>query len=135
MYKFSSRSKDRLYSCDQRLIILFEEVIKFFDCSILCGHRGKDEQNAAFAAGNSSLRFPQSKHNKFPSLAVDVCPYYMHDPQIRWQDNRGFILLAGFIKGIAASKDISIRWGGDWNSNNDMKDNTFNDLVHFELTN
>jgi peptidoglycan L-alanyl-D-glutamate endopeptidase CwlK len=26
-----------------------------------------------------------------------------------------------------------IRWGGDWDMDNDLSDNTFNDLVHFEL--
>jgi hypothetical protein len=40
---------------------------------------------------------------------------------------------AGYVKGIAMMLGIPIRWGGDWNSNNDLKDNNFDDLPHFEL--
>ena len=29
--------------------------------------------------------------------------------------------------------NIKIRWGGDWDSDNIMKDQTFNDLPHFEI--
>jgi hypothetical protein len=29
--------------------------------------------------------------------------------------------------------NIKIRWGGDWDSDNIMKDQTFNDLPHFQL--
>ena len=42
---------------------------------------------------------------------------------------------AGFVKGIALMLGIPIRWGGDWNGNNDLKDNNFDDLPHFELRN
>ena len=40
---------------------------------------------------------------------------------------------AGFVKGVAYKMGIPIRWGGDWNNNNDLKDNNFDDLPHFEL--
>ena len=39
----------------------------------------------------------------------------------------------------AASMDIKIRWGGDWNASSTFegqrttKDNNFDDLVHFEI--
>ena len=29
--------------------------------------------------------------------------------------------------------NIKLRWGGDWNDNKDFSDQTFDDLVHFEL--
>ena len=28
---------------------------------------------------------------------------------------------------------VEIRWGGDWDSDTQVKDNKFDDLVHFEL--
>jgi peptidoglycan L-alanyl-D-glutamate endopeptidase CwlK len=40
---------------------------------------------------------------------------------------------AGFVKGVASQMGIPIRWGGDWNSDNNLKDNKFDDLPHFEL--
>jgi peptidoglycan L-alanyl-D-glutamate endopeptidase CwlK len=76
MPKFSRISKKRLETCDIRLQNIFNEVVKTYDCSILCGYRTKQEQNNAFNKGRSKLKYPHSKHNKYPSKAVDVAPYY-----------------------------------------------------------
>jgi peptidoglycan L-alanyl-D-glutamate endopeptidase CwlK len=62
MATFGNVSKERLAGCDSRLVELMEEVVKGMDITILCGQRGEAEQNAAFAAGNSKLKYPQSKH-------------------------------------------------------------------------
>ena len=42
-------------------------------------------------------------------------------------------LFAGFVMGIATGMGIDIRWGGDWNQNDQVKDNKFDDLPHFEV--
>ena len=34
---------------------------------------------------------------------------------------------------VAQDLDIPIRWGGDWDSDNNLNDQNFMDLVHFEL--
>jgi peptidoglycan L-alanyl-D-glutamate endopeptidase CwlK len=133
MPTFGKVSKDRLATCHPRLIELFEEVVKHYDCIILCGTRSKDEQDEAFRTGKSKLAFPKSKHNSMPSMAVDVAPYFTVAPNVRWNDKESFYHFAGFVKGIAAAKGINIRWGGDWDSDNDLKDQTFFDLPHFEL--
>ena len=55
MYRFSKKSKERLASCDERLQRVFNEVIKYTDCSILQGHRGEREQNKYFSEGKSKV--------------------------------------------------------------------------------
>ena len=35
--------------------------------------------------------------------------------------------------GVGASMGVAIRWGGDWDKDNELKDNGFDDLMHFEL--
>ena len=40
--------------------------------------------------------------------------------------------MAGLVLGIAAVFGIKIRWGGDWDSDNDLNDQKFMDLAHFE---
>lgn len=127
-YKYGRKSKKNLSECHPDLQEIFNEVIKVIDCSIIEGHRTKEEQNKAYDKGFSKLRFPKSKHNKKPSLAIDVVPY-----PVDWNDSKRFALLAGIVKGIAQSKGIKIRWGGDWNGNNDLSDEHFFDLPHFEL--
>ena len=75
MPKYSTISKSRLVTCHQDLQTLFNEVIKYYDCTIVYGHRGEIAQNQAYAEGKSQLKWPNSKHNKWPSLAVDAAPY------------------------------------------------------------
>lgn len=75
MPSFSPKSEARLSTCHPDLQAVCRELIKQYDFSVLCGRRNKAEQDAAFAAGNSRLKYPQSKHNAKPSLAVDIVPY------------------------------------------------------------
>ena len=128
MPSFGKSSQDKLATCDPRLQKVFNEVIKHFDCTVIEGHRGEEAQNKAFAEGKSKLKYPQGKHNKTPSLAADVLPY-----PIDWNDTNRMRYFAGFVVGIAATMGIKLRWGGDWNQNTELKDNSFNDLPHFEL--
>ena len=128
MPKFGKRSRSRLSTCDSRLQNLFNEIIKYFDCSILEGHRGEKEQNEAYAKGNSKLRYPDGKHNADPSKAVDVAPY-----PIDWSDRDRFHYFGGFVLGIASQIGLKIRWGGDWDRDTEVKDNRFDDLPHFEI--
>tara|TARA_R110002111_G_C5825871_1_gene357458 strand:- start:52 stop:444 length:393 start_codon:yes stop_codon:yes gene_type:complete len=128
MPRFGTRSKSRLHTCDGRLIELFNKVVKEFDCTVIEGHRGKDAQNKAYNKGNSKLKFPNGKHNKSPSVAVDVAPY-----PIDWKDRDRFHYFGGYVLGIAKSLGLNIRWGGDWDQDTQTKDNKFDDLVHFEI--
>ena len=52
MPKFGSKSRERLATCDDRLQAIANEVIKHVDCTVLCGHRNEEDQNAAVAKGN-----------------------------------------------------------------------------------
>ena len=128
MPAFSIASKEKLAQCHPDLQRVFERVIAHFDCTILVGQRSEADQNAAFAAGRSKLKYPQSKHNKRPSMAVDVSPY-----PIEWGDRDRQHFFAGVVMGTAQSMGIKIRWGGDWDGDTETKDNTFDDLVHFEI--
>lgn len=128
MPKYSSRSKSRLATCDPKLQKLFNEVIKHWDCTILEGMRDEETQNEYFRTGRSKLKFPSSKHNSSPSRAVDAAPY-----PIDWQDIERFRAFGGFVLGVAAALGIKIRWGGDWDGDRSFKDQSFNDLPHFEL--
>ena len=131
MPHFSERSKQRLATCDERLQRLFNAVIEHYDCSIICGHRGKKEQEKAFREGKSKARFGQSKHNSYPSKAVDVVPWPFK--QEDWQDREYFARMAGYVQAVADAQGIRIRWGGDWDQDGYSSDETFSDLPHFEL--
>lgn len=120
-------------TCHFSLQNLFNEVIRHYNCAVLCGRRDKPEQNRAFREGRSKLLFPQSKHNKDPSQAVDVVPWHAEYPYIRWDDREAFYYFGGLVLGVAAMMKIDVRWGGDWDTDQELHDQTFFDLPHFEL--
>lgn len=128
MPSFSKQSKDHLAQCHPDLQLLFNDVIEHFDCSVICGHRGEAEQEKAFSEGKSKARFGQSKHNQYPSIAVDVVPY-----PVNWEDRERFALFAGFVLGRAIDLGINVRWGGDWDRDTQIADEIFLDMPHFEL--
>ncbi len=128
MPAFSEKSLTKLATCDPLLQWVFHEVIHNFDCTILEGHRDKDRQNQMVAEGKSQVRWPGGKHNTVPSCAVDVTPY-----PIQWDDRERQTLFAGYVLATAKNMGIDLRWGGDWDRDTEVRDNSFDDLVHFEI--
>jgi len=133
MAKFGKASTRRLQTLDPRLQLILQEAIKFFDFTIICGHRTKEEQNRAFAEGMSKLKWPNSHHNSIPSTAVDIAPWDPVNKTIDWKHRDRFIYLAAFIVGVAFKMGYKLRWGGDWDSDTLMNDQIFVDLPHLEL--
>lgn len=134
MPNFGAGSLQKLQTCHPDLQFLFYEVVKHFDCKVLEGYRNEEKQEEAFKKGNSKLHYPMGKHNSIPSNAIDVSPY-----PVEWNNLSKFYWFAGYVLGTAeqlfAQGKIKhkIRYGGDWNSDKNITDNKFNDLVHFEL--
>jgi peptidoglycan L-alanyl-D-glutamate endopeptidase CwlK len=150
MPSFSKTSKSKLETAHEDLQTLFNEVIKYFDCSIIYGHRTQEKQFELFQIGRKEIDGiwvkiddvvtykdgydKKSKHNHYPSLAIDVVPY-----PIEWENVDRMRFFAGFVLGIAemlkkeGKIENDIVWGGDWNSNTVLKDQRFNDLPHFEI--
>ncbi len=136
MPKFGSMSMNNLSTCDARLQVLAETVIKYHDCSCIEGWRGEAEQNKHVDAGRSKVRWPDGKHNRTTpegvpcSLAVHLVPY----PNLDWEDRERFYYFAGIVLGISRNLFVPIRWGGDWDMDHNFKDQTFDDLCHFEIS-
>jgi len=135
MAEFGNTSRSRLNTAHPDLQLIFEHVITYWDCSILCGERGEVEQTKAYNEDKSKVQFPNSKHNSSPSMAVDAAPY-----PIDWDDLKGFASFGNYVVGMADALYLAglithrVRWGGDWNwsdRNNDPQ--SFDDLPHFEL--
>lgn len=139
MPAFGAASLLRLRGCDDRLIRLFTEVIKHYDCTILEGSRTIEQQRANVLSGVSQTM--DSKHLTSPehpkSRAVDVAPY-----PVAWPDSRlptyakdlgRWYRFIGYVEGIAQSMGIRIRSGADWDMDGDIRNNRFDDLPHWEV--
>ena len=133
MPEFSAISKARLLSCHPDLQRLFNEVIKYRDCSILVGHRGQQGQDEAYRTGHSNKKWPSSKHNQKPAMATDAMPYFDEVPHIRWPDELATYEFTGYVQATADQLGIDIRSGADWDEDLDFYDQTLDDGAHYGL--
>jgi|TARA_R110002020_G_scaffold73987_1_gene189636 peptidoglycan LD-endopeptidase CwlK len=130
MPRLGKRSRERLKGVDPKLVNVLNEVCKYFDITVVEGLRSQKRQNQLVAEGKSKTKFGKHVQGK----AVDICPY-----PIDWDARDDFHYLGGFVLGVAAKMGVNIRWGGDWSSSSlakeqrTTKDNSFDDLVHFEI--
>ncbi len=132
---FSKKSKFQLVTCDDRLEMIMWDAIGVVDFTVSEGHRSIEDQEKKFKDGSSKVRGGWSRHNFLPSKAIDIAPWPIPE---NWgvgnkKELARFYFLAGVIKGIAFKYDIPLRWGGDWDGDNNFNDQTFDDLVHFEI--
>jgi len=151
MPEYSKKSSEKLNTCHLDLQKIFKFIVKHFDNTILEGYRDEEKQNYYYKKKKSKVKFPLGKHNKLPSEAVDSIPY-----PIDWrfegallnairkganeteiieivENIERWFMYVGFVRGVAAHMGIKIRCGADWNSNNIVSDQKFDDLPHFEL--
>lgn len=133
MPRFSKKSSDKLATCALNLQKLFNEVVKEYDCTILEGHRSSSRQYQLYNEGKSKVTI--SSHNHNPSRAVDVTPYPIPKDwgENDFKEKAKFYYFAGYVKGVAKKMGVHIRWGGDWDKDHEFNDQTFDDLVHFEI--
>jgi|TARA_R110002167_G_scaffold112850_1_gene285540 peptidoglycan L-alanyl-D-glutamate endopeptidase CwlK len=128
MPKFGKRSKERLKGVDARLINVCNELIKIMDCTIIEGVRSDEKQNEYFKNGKSKKDGIVNKGMHQLGKAIDLAPY-----PIDWNDRDRFHYMGGMVRGIAKQLNLKVRWGGDWDSDGQVYDNTFDDLVHIEI--
>jgi len=139
MPEFSETSKRKLLTVDKQLQALFNEVIKHADCTIVCGLRTVDEQRMLYAQGRTMpgpiitncdgirIRSNHQINDQGICTAVDVVPF-----PIDWKDRDRFYHFAGVVRGIAAMMEIPVEWGGDWDSDYILDDQSFYDLPHYQ---
>ena len=124
MYKLGKKSQERLRGVNSQLVNILFELVKIMDITVIEGIRTQERQDKLVAEGKSKTKF--SKH--ITGQAVDLAPY-----PIDWEDRDRFHYMGGMARGIAQQMGYKIRWGGDWDSDGETKDNNFDDLVHIEL--
>ena len=138
MPKFSPKSFTELSTCHIDLQVVFFEVIKTYDCSVLEGYRSEEKQNTAYIHGRTKVQWPSSRHNVFPSMAVDVAPYPVDFSEagknlMRYYFFAGYVLRAAEDLKLSGKISHGLRWGGCWDGDFNFNHQKFDDLVHYEL--
>ena len=140
MFKFGQRSNERLEGVDGRLIFLLSDALAVspidFGIPANGGKRTTEEQyylfceNLSKCDGREIKSNHQVKEGALYSRAADV--YAILNGKASW-DRDLYFMFAGIVLGLAKKRGLKIRWGGDWNGDFNFKDQSFNDLCHFEL--
>lgn len=126
---------ERLAGVHSDLAVVITAAGGFWDLDVIEGERSLERERELIGAGKSKLTDPmRCLHVRQVDgyvHAVDVAPWPATADV--WKDTRRFYLLGGFVLGVASQLKKRIRWGGDWNGNTVIGDQTFNDLDHFEV--
>lgn len=154
MNNYSKSSKDKLKTCHPKIQEIMNKVIEGFDNTITEGIRDKETQDKYFESGASTVKWPNSEHNvensEDLSRAIDSIPYpidYRYEKALLNAIEDGnleevmdiihnierWFMYIGFIKGVAFEKGIEVVSGADWDSDNQMSDQRFDDLPHLQL--
>jgi len=154
MPNFGERSSGKLITCHPLIREVSYLAIRYYDFTVIHGWRGEELQNELVAQGASKTPWPTSKHNHqsdqrdvdegyatgvgLPlSLALDFAPWYINVPHVRWRNSDEFYHMSGLIVGMSEDylndRGFCFRYGGDWDGDQDLHDQTFLDLGHLEL--
>ena len=131
-FNFGKTSTANLQTVHPDLEIIVEDALDtgIMDFSIIEGHRPKGQQNRYYILGKSKVKWPDGKHNKKPSEAVDAAPYIKG--KVSWNKSHCCVL-AGIILACAAKRGTKLRWGGNWDMDSEpITDQDFQDLAHYE---
>lgn len=142
-YEFSKRSLENFKTLHPDLQKILGELIMVYDFSIIEGHRTLETQQKYFKEGKSKLDGinKKSKHQSFPSMAVDIMPYKSGTNAFSGheKDSRRFYFMMGMVQAIVHKLLLkgeithNVRFGLDWDGDETYRDQTFDDLPHFEL--
>ena len=113
MNKWGPRSRAALATCRPPLVLVADKVLEIINCSAIWGARGEEDQNAAFDAGYSKVRWSDSGHNVVPpdlSPCLDLVPY----PTCYQSTREQWFEFGGIVMGVAHALGVELEWGGRW---------------------
>ena len=134
MSKFGVKSEQRLLDANLVFQLLCRRVLErsVIDFGITRSYSTPEEQYKLFLSGVSKLDGYENKsnHNFNPSNAIDFVAYV--GTNITWE-SKYYYYIAGLFESCAKEIGVEIRWGGNFDMDNDIGEQSFNDLCHIEI--
>jgi len=137
VYKFGKKSSEKINQLHNTLRLVARLALSWgiMDFAIIEGIRSKEKQNQYFAENKTKVQWPNGKHNVEGvwelSKAFDAVPCI--NGRISWHKDH-CLVLSGIMLAAAKTLNVNLRWGGNWDMDGEpVTDQTFQDLVHFEL--
>lgn len=134
MPRFGKTSLAKLALAHVDIRAVMNMAIKVIDFTVIQTARTAAEHQRYQALGKTTIAYEDSKHSKVPSEGIDIAPWFKSKPHVDWEDRETFIYLAGIIMSCATELGIELRWGGNWDMDEQiLSDQSFDDIGHFEL--
>lgn len=139
-FQYGTRSREKLSTCYEPLLRVAYRALELspIDITIVHGWRSEREQTLLFESGASKTPWPTSEHNNTDeedgdpcSLAIDFAPWI--NGAVPWSDTHAFAVVAGVFFAAAKEREVTLRWGGDWDMDGSTEDQTFMDWGHVEI--
>lgn len=152
MPNYGAKSEEHLAEVHPELARVMRAVVARFDNQIRDGARSVEEQAENVRKGVSKTM--DSKHVvgtgvRDKSDAVDAYPYPVKLPQLLSfragltpaqrdelaayvKDVARFYYFGGYVLATGDALGVPLRWGGDWDGDRDVHEQSFDDLPHFE---
>jgi peptidoglycan L-alanyl-D-glutamate endopeptidase CwlK len=133
-YKLSERSLERAKDVNPKLIDIILLAIRRtpidFGVAYQGGKRTAEEQNLLFKEGYSKCDGYEilSKHQTGNAIDLNI---FVGSKVV--ENKEMLCVIAGVMFACANELNVKLRWGLDWDSDGDIRDNTFNDQYHFEI--
>ena len=133
-FKLSQRSLKRLEGVEPDLVnivcLAIERTPVDFGVAWMGGLRTPEEQNQLYkdkvSTKDGYLRLSKHQFGEAVDLQAFVGGKAIVSEKMQ-------CVIAGVMFSCAAELGETIRWGGDWDSDGNLGDQTFNDLYHFEI--
>lgn len=154
MPSFGTKSREVLETLHLVLAELCTRVVEHYNITLLVGYRDMVTQNKAFRSGVSSKKWPESRHNTLPAMAVDAAPWpipegwgdlegqTLHARDLDWKERVKFYQMVTAFRFVWSqmcaehpeiADNYTLRFGADWDGDGDYRDQEFDDLVHIEI--
>lgn len=139
-HNFSKSSLKRIEELKLPLQYLMFELIERVDFTVTCGYRSPEEQDRLYNTIRNGKRVTyakggQSKHNTWPSSAVDIVQY-IRGKGVSFEVKQAYYL-AGMTYMLVMELELTdiIRIGSDWDMDYDVNDQKLFDPYHIEIYN
>ena len=134
MASFGRASEAKLKMAHPDIQLVMRKAIKVIDFTIVQTVRTSAEHARYLILGKTTVAYEDSKHSLKPPEGIDIAPWFIVKPHVRWEDSGTFIYTAGIIMGVGYELGIPLRWGGNWDRDEEiLTDQNFDDVGHFEL--
>ena len=132
-FKLGKTSLARLQGVDETLVNVVKRAIEIseVDFTVIEGVRTLERQRELYAQGRTApgkivTWIMKSKH--IEGKAVDLVPY-----PLDWNDIEKFNKIKDAMFQAAKELDVNLRWGADWDSDGNYRENGEYDSPHFEI--